>query len=74
MTGTTICVSTFIKQIVADNTALVRPFLAETGYFANTIIMAYCAIAEFFGLMPFVVEFHTMLEYKIIRSTWCGCR
>ena len=61
MTGTTICISTFIEQVVANNTALVRPFLAKTCYFTNTFIMACRAIAYFFGLMPFVVEFHAML-------------
>ena len=70
MTGTTIGVSTFIKQIVADNTALVRPFPAKTWYFADSVIMAYGAIADSFGLMDFVVEFHAMLQNKNIRSRY----
>jgi hypothetical protein len=66
MTGTTICVPSITKQIVADNTALVRPFFAETGNFTDRFVMAYGAIADFFGLMPFMVEFHAMLENKVI--------
>ena len=61
MTGATICISTFTEQIVTNNTALVRPFLAKTWYFTDTFIMACCAIAYFLGLMRFVVEFHAML-------------
>ena len=73
MTAATIGVAPFIKQIVADNTALVRPFPAKTWYFADSVIMAYSAIADSFGLMTFVVEFHAMLDNKIICSSQCGC-
>ena len=73
MTGTTIGISTFIKQIVADNAALMGPFPAKTWYFADSVIMAYGAIADVSGLMPFMVEFHAMLENKIICSSQCGC-
>ena len=64
MTCTTFCIATFIEQIVANNTAPMCPFLAESWYFADNFIMAYRAIAYIIGLMPLVVEFHAMLKNK----------
>jgi hypothetical protein len=74
MTCTTFCIATVSEQIVANNAAPMCPFLAETWYFADTFIMAYRAIAYFLGLMPFVVEFHSMLQNKNIRSKCIVCR
>ena len=68
VTYAAICAATFIKQVVAKNTVTVRPFLTKTNYFANIFFMANIAIANFLGLMPFVVKFHAMFEYKDISS------
>ena len=74
MTSTASCIATFIEQIVADNTAPMCPFLAETWYIADTFIVAYRAIAHIIALMPFVIEFHAMLQNENIRSICVVCR
>ena len=68
MTYTTICVATFIEQVVANYTILVRPLLTKTGNFAYSNFMACGTVANFLGLMPLVVKFYAMLEYKNIGS------